>query len=122
MNRDKGVHDVKIGHVTLAAGAFALCFGLFSFSPDADARRIGGRAHIKAGKISHSHPRARHAARHVARDVRRAGRWVNGVWIVNGVAASVAVGTASNCGYYWRKWRETGSAYWRDQYRDHGCG
>lgn len=116
---------MKIGHVTLAAGALALCFGLMFVSSDADARRLGGRPHIKAGHVAHKvkpGKYARSAARHAARDVRRAGRWVNGVWIANGVAASVAVGTASNCGYYGRKWRETGSAYWRERYREHGCG
>ncbi|MGE0024214.1 MAG: hypothetical protein AB7S70_11360 [Hyphomicrobium sp.] len=107
---------------SLATGVFVICLGLMFASPGAEARKIGRGAHLKAGKIAHSHPRARHAARHIARDVRRAGRWVNGVWIVNGVAASVAVGTASNCGYYWRKWRETGSAYWRERYYEHGCG
>jgi len=107
---------MRIAHRSLAAGAFALCIGLMFANPSAEARKIGrGHAHINAGKIAHNHPRARHA-------VRRAGRWVNGVWIVNGVAASVAVGTASNCGYYWRKWRETGSAYWRERYYEHGCG
>ena len=110
---------MKVGLATLTAGAFALCFGMMAHSPDADAHRLSGRAHIKAGKIAHNHPRARHAARHVARDARRAGRWVNGVWVVGGVVASVAVGTASNCAYYNRKWKETRSAYWHDRYDEH---
>lgn len=107
----------------LAAGLLALLVGLTTAGSEADARRLGGgrhigNAHINAGKIARNvHPYNR--ARHVARDIRRAGRWVNGVWVVNGVAASVAVGTASNCGYYYRKWRETGSAYWHDRYVEH---
>jgi hypothetical protein len=53
-------------------------------------------------------------ARVAGRYVRHPGRWVNGVWIVNGVAASIAVGIASNCNYYYRKWKETDSSYWND--------
>lgn len=114
---------MKSAYLRFASVALLLCFGLVMAGSSADARKLGrGHAHINAGKITHNHPRARHAARHVARDARRVGRWMNGVWVVNGVAASVAVGTASNCGYYWRKWRETGSAYWRERYYEHGCG
>lgn len=101
----------------ILAAAIAFLIAIFCAAPQADARRIGGvhvRPHI-AGPGRIYHPRARVAVR----NARRAGRWVNGVWIVNGVAASVAVGTASNCGYYWRKWKETGSSYWHDRYYEH---
>jgi len=107
----------------LLAGALALLIGSVCVAPDADARRLGGGRHIgkvHVGKVAR-HVKPRRVARRTAHAVRRAGRWVNGVWIVNGVAASVAVGTASNCAYYGRKWRETGSAYWRGQYYEHGC-
>jgi hypothetical protein len=97
----------------LAAAIAFLILGLCAV-PQADARRIGGvhvRPHIAHG-VGVYRPRARVAGRYV----RRPGRWVNGVWIVNGVAASVAVGTASNCNYYYRKWKATGSSYWHDRY------
>jgi hypothetical protein len=101
----------------VAAGALTLLFGAVSVAPDADARRLGGgigRAHV-----GHVHVRPNGVARRVTRrNIRRPGRWVNGVWIVGGVASSVAVGTASNCGYYYRRWKETGSAYWRDRYAE----
>src|SRR5262245_24286662 len=94
--------------------AMAVALGAFLAPPDADARKIG-KSRIKAGKVAHNiKPYKR--ARKAVRNVRRAGRWVNGVWVVGGVASSVAVGTASNCGYYWRKWKETGSSYWRERY------
>ncbi|WP_439544061.1 hypothetical protein [Hyphomicrobium sp.] len=100
------------------AGALAFLFGAVSVAPDADARRLGGgMRHANVGKV---HVRPAGVARRVTRrNVRRAGRWVNGVWVVGGVAASVAVGTASNCGYYYRKWKATGSAYWHDRYVEH---
>jgi len=109
----------RVAHVSVLAGVIALFAGMIAVGSDADARRrVGGghigKVHIKPGKVVHVRP-----GRVVRRNVRRAGRWVNGVWIVNGVAASVAIGTASNCGYYYRKWRETGSAYWRDRYYEH---
>ena len=90
--------------------------------PQADARRLGGvRPHVNAGKIARN-VRVVRPVRVVNRTVvRRPGRWVNGVWVVSGVAASVAVGTASNCNYYYRKWKETGSSYWRDRYHE-SCG
>jgi hypothetical protein len=107
----------KLASTPIVLGSLALLVGAMFAAPPADARRIGhvhvhphARAHIAAHNV-----RYRHGARVVARDVRRAGRWVNGVWIVNGVAASVAVG-ATNCSYYWRRWKQTGSAYWHDRY------
>lgn len=104
----------------IIAGAVTLLFGVVSAPHDADARRIGG---VNRAHVGHVHVRPVGVARRVTRrNIRRDGRWVNGVWVVGGVASSVAVGTASNCGYYWRRWRETGKAYWRDQYREHGCG
>jgi len=83
---------------------------------DADARRFGGvyaRPYVHRGYVR-GYPAARYA-------YRRPGRWVNGVWVVNGVAASVAVGTASNCAYYWRNWSVTGRPYWRERYNEM-CG
>jgi hypothetical protein len=91
------------------AGALALVVGVASIAPDADARRVGG---VRRAHVGHVHVHPNGVAR---RTVRRAGRWVNGVWIVNGVAASVAIGS-TNCSYYWRRWKETGSAYWHDRY------
>jgi hypothetical protein len=102
----------------ILAVAIALLLSALYAVPQADARRIGG-VHVRP-HVTHNvrvyHPRARVAAR----NYRRAGRWVNGVWIVNGVAASVAVGTASNCNYYYRRWKETRSSYWHDRY-DENC-
>jgi hypothetical protein len=98
----------------ILAVAIALLLSALCAVPQADARRFGGvrvRPHI-APNVRVYHPRARVAAR----NYRRAGRWVNGVWVVGGVAASVAVGTASNCNYYYRRWKATGSAYWHDRY------
>lgn len=80
--------------------------------PQADARRVGGvGVHPRVGH-AYAHPGARAAARNYRR-----GRWVNGVWVATGVAATgVAVGAGSNCNYYYRKWKATGSAYWHDRY------
>lgn len=102
----------------IAIGALAVFFGAMEVVPDdADARRFGGRARV--GRINVNRNIARNVNRGVVRrNVRRAGRWVNGVWVVNGVAASVAVGTASNCGYYWRKWKATGHSYWHDRWQE----
>ena len=94
--------------------ALALFVGALCAASEADARKVS-RPNVKAGKIAHNVKKI-NRARVVTRNVRRAGRWVNGVWVVGGVASSVAVGTASNCGYYWRKWKETGSSYWRERY------
>ncbi len=108
---------------SILAGAIALLISAMSIVPPAEARRLGGahvRAHVNAHRIARG-VRPVHRARVAARNIRRAGRWVDGVWIVNGVAASVTVGTASNCAYYYRKWNETGRTYWRDQYSEH-CG
>jgi hypothetical protein len=104
---------MRIAYLTIAAGALALFAGLITLAPEAEARRIG-RVHVRPHINGHNiHVRPRRVVR---RNVRRAGRWVNGVWVVGGVASSVAVGTASNCGYYWRKWNETRSAYWHERY------
>jgi hypothetical protein len=95
----------------ILAVAIALAISSVWDVPQADARRIGSvhaRPHV-ARNIGVYRPGL--AARHYRR-----GRWVNGVWVVGGVAASVAVGTASNCNYYYRKWRATGSSYWHDRY------
>lgn len=100
--------------VPIIAGSIAILLGLTTLTPEADARRIA-RVHVNGHNVAHYV----RPGRVVRRNVRRAGRWVNGVWIVNGVAASVAVGTASNCGYYRRKWQETRSAYWHDRYVEH---
>jgi hypothetical protein len=89
---------------------------------DADARRFGGvhaRPYVHRGYVR-AYPAARYAYRRGGR-YWGPGRWVNGVWVVNGVAASVAVGTASNCAYYWRNWRVTGRPYWRERYNEM-CG
>jgi hypothetical protein len=45
------------------------------------------------------------------------GYWRNGVWIA-GVPGAYAYG--SSCDYAYRRWRETGSSYWRDRYN--ACG
>ncbi|HEX2842872.1 hypothetical protein [Hyphomicrobium sp.] len=83
--------------------------------PDADARRIGG-VHVRS-HVGHVHVRP---GRVVGRNYWRRGRWVNGVWVAAGVAATAAaVGTAGNCNYYYRKWKGTGSAYWRNRYYDY---
>ena len=103
---------------SITAVIIAVIIGTTCAIPQADARRGGVRVrpHV-AHSVRVTHPRARVAAR----NVRHAGHWVNGVWIVNGVAASVAVGTASNCSYYYREWKATGSSYWRDRYHEN-CG
>jgi hypothetical protein len=77
-----------------------LFIGVVATVPQADARIA--RAHI--------------SATHVRPNYRLHGSWVNGVWVVGGVAASVAAGTASNCSYYYQKWENTGRKYWRDRY------
>lgn len=113
---------MRIALTSLAAGVLALVVGSMSAAPDAEARRLGGVrgvGHIHPGRVVRPVVRpGRVVARRAYRAGYRAGRWVNGVWVVNGVAASVAVG-ASSCDYYYRKWRETGSSYWRDQYYAH---
>ena len=102
----------------MVCSTLALLLAAFCVNSDAEARRLGGarigKVNINAGRVA----RNVRPARIARRNVRRAGRWVNGVWVVNGVAASVAVGTGSNCGYYWRKWKSTGSAYWRERYAE----
>ena len=104
----------------IVAGVIAVLVGTMCAVPQADARRLGGvhpRAHVRAHNVAQNIRPAQRA--HVAgHNIRHAGRWVNGVWIVNGVAASVAVGTASNCSYYYREWKGTGSSYWRDRYHE----
>jgi len=55
-------------------------------------------------------------ATHVRPYYRSHGRWVNGVWVVRGAAASIAPGTASNCSYYYQKWENTGRKYWHDRF------
>lgn len=101
---------MKSRATSITASALAIVATALLIVPDnADARRIGGVHRV--GHINFN-------AHNVARRARHVGRWVNGVWVVNGVAASVAVGTASNCPYYRRKWRETGSAYWRDRWQE----
>ncbi len=83
--------------------------------PQADARRIGGvhvRPHV--GHV-YAHPGARIARRNYY----RRGRWVNGVWVAAGVAATAAAVGTGNCNYYYRKWKNTGSAYWRNRYYDY---
>ena len=104
-------------------GSLVLLIGAICALPDtSDARRIGGfygrpYAH---GAYVRRYPAARAAYWRSGR-YWRPGRWVNGVWVVNGVAASVAAGTASNCGYYWNRWQATGRPYWRERYNEM-CG
>ena len=43
-------------------------------------------------------------------------RRIEGVHVRPHVASNVRVGTASNCNYYYRRWKATGSAYWHDRY------
>jgi hypothetical protein len=88
--------------LTLLAVAAAVSIGLAALTPEAVAKKGGGH---HAGHAHHHHYHGKY----------RLGRWVNGVWIVNGVAASVAV-SGNNCGYYYGKWKETGRSYWRDRY------
>jgi hypothetical protein len=60
---------------------------------------------------------------HVANRYWRRGRWVNGVWVAGAVATGVAAGAAASttCGYYWNRWKATGSTYWRNRYYN-ACG
>jgi hypothetical protein len=115
--RTKAIHVI---------GLAILISAISAVPNDADARRFGGayaRPYGHARYVRH-YPAARVAARNAYwRNGRYggAGRWVNGVWVVGGVAASVAVGTASNCAYYWRNWRVTGRPYWRERYNEM-CG
>jgi hypothetical protein len=108
---------MKIAGKSLVVGALVLFAGAMCVAAEADARgRAGGargNAHARAHARAHAHVRNVH----VNRNVRRGGRWVNGVWVAGG-AAAVAAGAASGggCAYYYRKWKETGSAYWRNQY------
>ena len=110
---------MKMTAIAIIGGTLAtLIAATCAVSTDADARRLGGvyaRPYVHAGQIRR-YPAARGAYWR-----RGAGRWVNGVWVVNGVAASVAVGTASNCAYYWRNWQATGRPYWRERYNEM-CG
>jgi hypothetical protein len=108
---------------SITASAIAVIVVTMCAVTQADARRMGGvrpRARINANRVVHNITPV-HRARVAAHNIRPVGRWVNGVWLVNGVAASVAVGTASNCDYYYRKWKATGSSYWRDRYHEN-CG
>jgi hypothetical protein len=103
---------VAVVLIPLLAAAMGMAF-------QAEARRFGGgHVHARPHVRAHVAASSARAAAHTVRHVRRAGRWVNGVWVVGGVAASVAVGTASNCSYYYRKWKQTGSSYWRSRYDD----
>jgi hypothetical protein len=110
---------MKTTTAAILGTSLAVLLCAISFAPnDAEARRLGGvhaRPHV-AARAHVRHPAARVAARHG--HYYRRGRWVNGVWVVSGVAASVAVGTASNCAYYWREWKATGRSYWRDRYNE----
>jgi hypothetical protein len=114
---------MKTTTVAIIGSSLAVLIGAICLVPnDAEARRFGGvraRPHVHA-RAYVRHPGARVVARNNWRYGRyyRPGRWVNGVWLVNGVAASVAVGTASNCAYYWRQWKATGRSYWRDRYNE----
>jgi hypothetical protein len=40
------------------------------------------------------------------------GYWHNGVWV-----AAPAFGYGAVCAYEYRRWRSTGSSYWRNRYR-----
>ncbi len=84
----------------MVVATIAAFLGVISIALPADARRVIG---VRAYPHAYAY---------------RPGRWVNGVWLVNGVAASVAVGTASNCPYYGRRLRETGRTYWRERYNE----
>jgi hypothetical protein len=103
---------------SVVAGLIALLIGTSCIATQADARRFAhpqARAHVAAHNAGYGHG-ARVANRAYRRDYRH-GRWVNGVWVAGAVATGVAVGAASNsCGYYWNRWKETGSQYWHDRY------
>ncbi len=101
---------MRKARIPLAVAAAAL-IGLAGLAPEAVARK-GGKHYGGHGHAHHHY----HGGRYRYGKY-RPGRWVNGVWIVNGVAASVAV-AGNNCGYYYRRWKETGSSYWRDRYYD----
>jgi hypothetical protein len=109
--------------LSVSASLVALLIGTASMSTQADARRgVGVHPHARAHVAAHN---VRHYNRgHVANRYWRRGRWVNGVWVAGAVATGVAVGAAAasnNCGYYWNRWKATGSSYWRNRYHD-ACG
>lgn len=107
--------------LSVSASLVALLIGTASMSTQADARR-GFHPHARAHVAAHN---VRHYNRgHVANRYGRRGRWVNGVWVAGAVATGVAVGAAAasnTCGYYWNRWKATGSSYWRNRYHD-ACG
>ncbi len=96
------------GFLVLTMG---IIVSVLAVSSAADARRIGG-VHARPN-VAHVHV---HPGRVAGRNYWRRGRWVNGVWVAAGVAATAAAVGTSDCNYYYRKWKGTGSAYWRDRY------
>lgn len=107
--------------LSVFAALMALLIGTASMSTQADARRgfhPHARGHVAAHNARFNH-RARVANRVYRRDYRR-GRWVNGVWVAGAVATGVAA-ASNSCGYYWNRWKATGSAYWRNRYYG-ACG
>jgi hypothetical protein len=46
----------------------------------------------------------------------RRGYWRNGVWIAVPAVAGATYGYVASCAYEYRRWQNTGSAYWRDRY------
>jgi hypothetical protein len=107
---------MKFITLTLTAGLFAGLIATACFTTQADARRSArphARAHVAAHNVRRGYP-VRAANR-----VYRRGHWVNGVWVAGAVATGVAVAASGNCGYYWNRWKATGSAYWHDRYYEH---
>lgn len=112
---------MKMIALSVSASLVALLIGTAGMSTQADARRFA-HPHARAHVAAHN-ARVYHGG-HVANRYWRHGRWVNGVWVAGAVATGVAAGAAAasnTCGYYWNRWKSTGSTYWRNRYYD-ACG
>lgn len=106
--------------LSMPATVVALLIGTASMSAQADARSFA-HPHARTHVAAHN-ARVYHRG-HVANRYWRRGRWVNGVWVAGAVATGVAAGAAASttCGYYWNRWKATGSTYWRNRYYN-ACG